>query len=72
MPSAEFYKDSNIMRSKIFIAHGFSDQAINFNDYEKTHKFLSSKTEEIISYTGDFGHTVTKEVSQKVCEWLSN
>ena len=48
------------------------DQAINFNDYEKTYKFLSSKTGEIISYTGDFGHTVTKEVSQKVSEWLSN
>ena len=72
MPSAKFYRDSDIMRSKIFIAHGFSDQAISFDDYEKTYKFLSSKTKEITSYTGDFGHTVTKEVSQKVSEWLSN
>ena len=72
MPSAEFYRNSDIMSSKIFIAHGFSDQAISFDDYEKTYKFLSSKTKEINSYTGDFGHTVTKEVSQKVTEWLSN
>ena len=60
------------MRSKIFIAHGFLDQAISFADYEKTHDFLSSKTKDIVSYTGDFGHTVTKEVSQEVTEWLSN
>ena len=71
MPSAEFYKDSNIMRSKIFIAHGFSDQAISFEDYKKTYEFLCSKTKEIVSYTGDFGHTVTKDVSNKVSEWLS-
>ena len=31
----EFYRNSNIMSSKIFIAHGFSDQAISFDDYEK-------------------------------------
>jgi predicted esterase len=71
MPSADYYKDSAIMNSRIFIAHGFSDQAISFEDYKKTYEFLCSKTKEIVSYTGDFGHTVTKDVSNKVSEWLS-
>ena len=70
MPSAEYHKKFEIAECNIFIAHGYSDQAIIFRDYEKTFKFLSSKTSRITCYTADFGHTVTKEVNNKILEWL--
>ena len=70
MPSAEYHKNFKIAKSDIFIAHGYSDQAISFKDYEKTIDFLSSKTTRITTYTDDFGHTVTKEVNNKILEWL--
>ena len=72
MPSADYYKDLNICKCRIFIAHGFADQAISFNDYKKTYEFLKTRTDLIHSYTDDFGHTVTKEVNNKIIEWLAN
>ena len=72
MPSADHYKDSDIMNAKILIAHGYSDQAISFEDYKKTYKFLTGKTNNIQSYTGDFGHTITKDVYDKIIEWLGD
>ena len=70
MPSAEHYKEVEIKNTKIFIAHGYSDQAISFDDYKKTYEFLSNKTSNIVSYTNDFGHTITKEVYDKIIKWL--
>ncbi len=70
MPSAEYHKNFEIAECNIFIAHGYRDQAISFKDYEKTIDFLSSKTTRITTYTDDFGHTVTKEVNNKILEWL--
>ena len=60
------------MNAKILIAHGYSDQAISFEDYKKTYKFLTGKTNNIQSYTGDFGHTITKDVYDKIIEWLGD
>ena len=71
MPSAEHYKEVEIKNAKIFIAHGYSDQAISFDDYKKTYEFLSNKTSNIVSYTDDFGHTITKEVYDKITKWLN-
>ena len=71
MPSANYYKNSVISPGNIFMAHGYSDQAISFKDYEKTYEFLKKRTKKITAYTADFGHTVTKGVNDKIIEWLN-
>tara|TARA_B100000427_G_scaffold312445_1_gene303899 strand:+ start:933 stop:1565 length:633 start_codon:yes stop_codon:yes gene_type:complete len=72
MPNADNYKNTKIKVGRIFIAHGFSDQAISFDDYKKTLEFISRKTDQITSYTDDFGHTITKEVNNRLIDWLSD
>ena len=72
MPNADYYKNMKIKVGRIFIAHGFSDQAISFDDYKKTLQFISKKTDKITSYTDDFGHTITKEVNNRLIDWLGN
>ena len=72
MPNADYYKKTSIKVGRIFIAHGFSDQAISFDDYKKTLRFISEKTNKITSYTDDFGHTITKEVNNRIIDWMSD
>ena len=72
MPNADYYKNMKIKVGRIFIAHGFSDQAISFDDYKKTLQFISKKTDNITSYTDDFGHTITKEVNNRLIDWLGD
>ena len=72
MPNADYYKNMKIKVGRIFIAHGFSDQAISFDDYKKTLQFISKKTDKITNYTDDFGHTITKEVNNRLIDWLGD
>lgn len=71
MPNAENYKNKNIETGKIFIAHGTSDNVITFESYEKTISFLVPRCSDITRYVGDFGHTITKEVTAEMTNWIS-
>ncbi len=70
MPCALDFDQENLAGDKVFIAHGFEDKAISYQDYEKTLNFLETKTAMITKHTGEFGHTITQEVSNKLVEWI--
>ncbi len=70
MPNAENYENKMIKDSKIFIAHGTSDNVITFESYEKTISFLMPRCPSIDKYVGDFGHTITKEVTREMTDWI--
>ena len=71
MPCAKNFDQDDLDEKKIFIAHGFEDKAISYQDYKKTLNFLETKTATITKYTGNFGHTVTQDVSDKLVEWIT-
>ena len=71
MPNAENYKNKNIETGRIFIAHGTYDNVITFESYEKTISFLEPRCSDITRYVGDFGHTITKEVTAEMTNWIS-
>ena len=71
MPNAENYTKSSAKDARIFIAHGKSDNVITFESYEKTIKFLQNKCSHIHKYEGNFGHTITKEVTAEMTDWIS-
>ena len=70
MPCAKNFDQDDLDERKIFIAHGFEDKAISYQDYEKTLSFLETKMATITKYTGNFGHSVTQDVSDKLVEWI--
>ena len=70
MPCAKNFDQDNLDEEKIFLAHGFEDKAISYQDYEKTLSFLEPKMATITKYTGNFGHSVTQDVSDKLVEWI--
>tara|TARA_B100000953_G_scaffold77152_1_gene62502 strand:+ start:6921 stop:7553 length:633 start_codon:yes stop_codon:yes gene_type:complete len=72
MPNADIYNDMEIQDAEIFMAHGYKDKAILFKSYEKSISFIKSKTEKITTYTGDFGHTITEEVTDSLVSWLKD
>ena len=72
MPNAKDYASKEIQQSEIFIAHGTEDLTIRFESFEQTKKFLLEKTKLITEYTGDFGHTITKSVTNEMTKWISN
>ena len=43
MPNADNYKSTKIKVGRIFIAHGFSDQAISFDDYKNNKRNIKEK-----------------------------
>ena len=71
MPNIDNYKNKSVVGAKIFIAHGKSDNVITFESYKKTINFLESKCDDIHKYVGDFGHTITKEVTTEMTDWIS-
>ncbi len=71
MPNVERYSEKKVEANKIFIAHGKSDNVISFETYEKTVYFLESRCNHICKYEGDFGHTITKEVTAEMTDWIS-
>ena len=73
MPNADVYKGMDVQGDpQIFMAHGYKDEVILFKSYEKSITFIKSKTKKITTYTGDFGHTITKEVTDNLVDWLKN
>jgi predicted esterase len=70
MPSANEFKKVSLKNNNIFIAHGYEDKAISYDDFKKTLAFLETKTDELTKHTGDFGHTITREVSEDFIQWL--
>ena len=70
MPCAKNFDQDDLDERKIFIAHGFEDKAISYQDYEKTLSFLETKMATITKYTGNFGHSITQDVSDKLVEWI--
>jgi phospholipase/carboxylesterase len=70
MPSANEFKEFSLKNNNIFIAHGYEDKAISYDDFKKTLAFLETKTDSLTEYTGDFGHTITHEVSESFIQWL--
>ena len=71
MPNADDYRDKTSQDAKIFIAHGKSDNVITFESYEKTIDFLQTRCRNIHKYVDDFGHTITKEVTAEMTDWIS-
>ncbi len=71
MPNADNYREKTAQDVKIFIAHGKNDNVISFESYKKTIDFLQSRCTSIHEYVDDFGHTITKEVTAEMTEWLS-
>ena len=71
MPNAENYRMKRAEDAKIFIAHGTNDNVISFDSYEKTIQFLETKCKDIHKHEGDFGHTITKEVTAEMTDWIS-
>jgi len=71
MPNIDNYKNKSVESAKIFIAHGKSDNVITFESYKKTINFLDSKCDDIHKCVGDFGHTITKEVTTEMTDWIS-
>ena len=71
MPNADNYKEKTTEGTKIFIAHGKNDNVITFESYKKTIDFLHSRCTDIHTCTGDFGHTITKEVTKEMTDWIS-
>ena len=72
MPNANIYNAMDIQDADIFMSHGYKDEAILFKSYEKSIAFVKSKTEKVTTYTGNFGHTITKEVTDNLVSWLKN
>ncbi len=72
MPNANIYNAMDIQDADIFMSHGYKDEAILFKSYEKSIAFVKSKTEKVTTYTGNFGHTITKEVTDNLVIWLKN
>ena len=70
MPSANEFKKFSLKSNNIFIAHGYEDKAISYGDFKKTLAFLETKTDRLTKHTGDFGHTITHEVSEGFIQWL--
>ncbi len=70
MPCSVNFNKETLNTHRIFIAHGYEDKAISYQDYEKTLAFLESKKVEITKNTGNFGHTITREVSDAFIEWI--
>ena len=71
MPNADNYKGKTTEGVKVFIAHGKNDNVITFESYEKTINFLHTRCTDIHKCTGDFGHTITKDVTKEMTDWLS-
>jgi len=71
MPNAENYHVKRAGDAKIFIAHGTNDNVISFDSYEKTIQFLETKSKDIHKHEGNFGHTITKEVTAEMTDWIS-
>ena len=72
MPNANMYNNMDIQNAEIFMSHGYKDEAILFTSYTKSIEFIKSKTEKITTHTGDFGHTITKEVTDSLVNWLKD
>tara|TARA_B100000927_G_scaffold291276_1_gene292686 strand:- start:992 stop:1216 length:225 start_codon:yes stop_codon:yes gene_type:complete len=70
MPSADKYEQQEIQDTNIFIAHGKEDNVIKFDSYIKTLEFLKRKTDKVEEFEGDFGHTITKDVTTQMTNWL--
>ncbi|MBK47160.1 MAG: hypothetical protein CMD82_04905 [Gammaproteobacteria bacterium] len=70
MPSADKYEQQEIQDANIFIAHGKEDNVIKFESYIKTLEFLKRKTNKVEKFEGDFGHTITKDVTTQMTNWL--
>ena len=70
MPSANEFKEFPLKSNNIFIAHGYQDKAISYGDFKKTLAFLETKTDALTKHVGDFGHTITHEVSEGFIQWL--
>ena len=70
MPSANEFKKISLKSNNIFIAHGYEDKAISYDDFKKTLAFLETKTDKLTKHTGAFGHTITREVSEDFIQWL--
>tara|TARA_B110000093_G_scaffold81745_1_gene88619 strand:- start:5379 stop:5903 length:525 start_codon:yes stop_codon:yes gene_type:complete len=70
MPSANEFKKASLKNNNIFIAHGYEDKAISYDDFKKTLAFLETKTDKLTKHTGAFGHTITREVSEDFIQWL--
>jgi predicted esterase len=70
MPSANEFKEFPLKSNNIFIAHGYEDKAISYDDFKKTLIFLETKTDKLTKHTGNFGHTITNEVSEGFIQWL--
>ena len=70
MPSANEFKEFSLKNNNIFIAHGYEDKAISYEDFKKTLVFLETKTDRLTKYTSNFGHTITHEVRESFTQWL--
>ena len=71
MPNADSYREKTVEDAEIFIAHGTNDNVITFESYEKTIDFLQSRCSNIRKYVDGFGHTITKEVTAEMTDWIS-
>lgn len=71
MPNADHYISNDPQSSKVFISHGKNDNAISYDSFEKSLKFLEGKNIDLTKYTGDFGHTITKQVTNEIIDWLN-
>ncbi|MBT3549445.1 MAG: hypothetical protein HOI56_04825 [Gammaproteobacteria bacterium] len=70
MPSANDFESQQLKSHEIFIAHGYEDKAISYQDFQKTLEFLEKKSKRIVKNVGSFGHTITHEVTDDFIEWL--
>ena len=71
MPSAEIFESYELNNENIFIAHGYEDKAISYEDFIKTLAFLNEKSNKIVKNVGNFGHTITNEVTDSLVKWVS-
>mgnify|MGYP001352364963 CR=1 FL=1 len=70
MPNSDHYLANDPQSSKVFISHGKNDNAISFDSFTKSMNFLEKKNVQCTKYIGDFGHTITKEVTNELIDWI--
>ena len=70
MPNSDHYLAIDPQSSKVFISHGKNDNAISFDSFTKSMNFLEKKNVQCTKYIGDFGHTITKEVTNELIDWI--
>jgi len=72
------FTNHHIIKKEIIEILGFAsnnnvsgiDTSNSYDDFKKTLAFLETKTDGLTKHTGNFGHTITHEISEGFIQWL--